>query len=73
MDWQEYPKSRMSIRTLQRETLDSIQFHTFPGIGGRTLEDILLHNSTLQNFFVPKVLIEPAHLNSFIVLCNGVE
>jgi hypothetical protein len=22
---------------------------------------------------VPKVLIEKAHLNSFIVLCNGVE
>ncbi len=44
-------------------------------MGGKTLEDILLpvHDSILQLFFVLKVLIEQAHLNSFIVLCNGVE
>jgi hypothetical protein len=73
MYWQKYTKNRTSIRTQQPKTLDSIIYHTFPGMGGRTLEDILLHDSTLQNFFVLKVLIEPAHLNSFIVLCNGVE
>jgi hypothetical protein len=37
-------------------------------MGGKTLE-ILLHDSTLQFFFVPKVLIEmPAHTYSFIVI-----
>ena len=41
--------------------------HTFPGLGGKTL-DILLHDPTLQFIFVPKVLIEmPAHTNSFVV------
>ncbi len=72
MDWQKYPKSRTPISIRQPETLDSIKCHTFPGMGGRPL-DILRHDSTLQFFFVPKVLIEPAHLNSFIVLCNGAE
>jgi hypothetical protein len=53
---------------LQPETLDSIKCHTFPGLGGKTL-DILLHNSTLQKQCVPKVLIKvPAHTNSFIVI-----
>ncbi len=73
MDRQKYLKSRLSIRIQQPETLESIKCHTFPGMEGRTL-DILLHNSTLQLFLVPKVLFEmPAHPNSFIVLCNGVE
>jgi hypothetical protein len=54
MDWQKYPKSRTSIRIWQPETLDSIKCHTFPGMGGRTLEDILLHDSTLQLFFCAK-------------------
>ncbi len=41
---------------------------TFPGFRGKTL-DILWHNSTLQFFFVPNVLIEmPAYANSFIVI-----
>jgi hypothetical protein len=66
MDWQKYPKSRTSIRIRQPETLDSIKCHTFPGIGGQTW-DILLRNSTLQFFGVPKVLIEPTHTNSFIL------
>jgi hypothetical protein len=35
------------IRIRQPETLDSIKCHTFPGLGGKTL-DILLHDSTLQ-------------------------
>jgi hypothetical protein len=69
MDWQKYPKSRTSIRIRQAETLDSIKCHTFPGMGGRTLVpgmggrtlDILLH------------ALNSSHLNSFIVLCNGVE
>ncbi len=66
MDWQKYPKSKMSIRIWQHETLDSIKCHTFPGLGSRTL-DILLHNFRI--FFVPKVLIEiPAHTNNFIVI-----
>ena len=40
-------------------------------MGGRTF-DILLHNPTLQFFFVPKVLIQvQAHTNSFIMVCNG--
>ncbi len=73
MEWQKYPKSRRSIRMWQPETLDNINCHTFPGMGDKTLKDILLHDPTLQFFFVPKVLIHPAHLNSFIVLCNGVE
>ncbi len=39
---------------------------TFTGMGGRAL-DILVHNSSLHVFCVPKVLIEkPAHTNSFI-------
>ncbi len=41
-------------------------------MGGRTL-DILLHDSTLQKKIMSKILIELAHLNTFIVLCNGVE
>jgi hypothetical protein len=61
MDWQKYPKSRTSIKTRQPETLDSIKCHTFPGMGGRTLEDILLHDFKK---IVPKDLIGPAHLNS---------
>ncbi len=70
MDLQKYP---MSIRIRQPGTLESIICHTFPGMEGRTL-DMIVHNSTLQLFLVPKVLIEmPAHTNSFIVLCNGVE
>ncbi len=72
INWQKYPISRMSIRIQQPETLDSIKCHTFPGMGSKTL-DILLHYSTLQFFFVPKVLIEQALLNSFFVLCNGVK
>jgi len=44
MDWQKYPKSRTSIRIRQPETLDSKACHTFPGMGGRTLEEILLHD-----------------------------
>ncbi len=73
MDWQKYPKNRKSIRIRQPETLDSIKWHIVPGMGGRTL-DFRLHYSTLQFFFVPKVLIEiTAHKNSFIVLCNGVK
>jgi hypothetical protein len=61
-------KSRTSIRLGQPETLDSIKYHTFPGFKGKTL-DILWHDSTLQFFFVPNVLIEiPAHINSFIVI-----
>jgi hypothetical protein len=68
MDRQEYPKSRTSIRIRQHETLDSIKYHTFPGMGGKTL-DILVHNSSFQVIFVQKVLSEmPAHTNSFIVL-----
>ena len=68
MDCHKYPKSRTSIRIQQPEILDSIKCHTFPGMGGKTL-DILLHDSTLQFFFVPKVLIEmPAHTYSFIVI-----
>ena len=40
---------------------------------GSTL-DILLHDFQLFNYFSPKVLIEiPAHINSFIVLCDGVK
>ncbi len=71
MDWQKYPKSRMSIRIQQSETLDSIKCHTFPGLGGRPL-DIRLQNSIL--LFVPKVLIEiQAHTNNFFVFYNGVE
>ena len=73
MDWQKYPKRRKSIRILQPETLDSIKRHTFPVMGGRTL-DFPLHYPALQFFFVPNVLIEmPAHTNSFIVLCNGLK
>jgi hypothetical protein len=73
MDWQKYPKRRKSIRILQPETLDSIKWHTFPVMGGRTL-DFPLHDPALQFFFVPNVLIEmPAHTNSFIVLCNGLK
>ena len=73
MDWQKYPKRRKSIRILQPETLDSIKRHTFPVMGGRTL-DFPLHDPALQFFFVPNVLIEmPAHTNSFIVLCNGLK
>ena len=68
MDWHKYPKSRTSIRLGQPETLDSIKYHTFPGFRGKTL-DILWHDSTLQFFCVPNVLIEmPAHINSFIVI-----
>ena len=68
MDWHKYPKSRTSIRTGQPETLDSTKCHTFPGFRGKTL-DILWHDSTLQFFFVPNVLIEmPAYTNSFIVI-----
>ncbi len=55
MDWQKYPKSRTSIKIWQPETLDSIKCHTFPGMGGRTL-DILLHPLNSSIFFVPKVL-----------------
>ena len=47
MDWNKYPKSRTLIRIRHPETLDSIKCHTFPGLGGKTL-DILLHDSTLQ-------------------------
>jgi hypothetical protein len=47
MDWHKYPKSRTLIRIRQPETLDSIKCHTFPGLGGKTL-DILLHDLTLQ-------------------------
>ncbi len=37
-------------------------------MGGRTsVLDILLHDSTLQKKIVPKILIEPAHTNSFIL------
>ena len=68
MDWQKYPKSRTLIRIRQPETLDSIKCHTFPVMGGRTL-DILLHTLNSSIFFVPKVLIEmPAYTNSFIVI-----
>jgi hypothetical protein len=56
MDWQKYPKSRMSIKIRQPETLDSIKCHTFPGMGDRTLKDT---SRTIQFFFVPKVLIHP--------------
>jgi hypothetical protein len=56
MDWQKYPKSRMSIKIWQPETLDSIKCHTFPGMGDRTLKDT---SRTIQFFFVPKVLIHP--------------
>ncbi len=72
MHWQKYPKSRTSIRIRQPETLDSIKWHTFPCMGGRTL-DILLHALNSSKKIVPKDLIEPAHWNSFIVLCNGFE
>ncbi len=65
MDWHKYPKSRMSTRIGQPETLDSTKYHTFPGFRGKTL-DILWHNLTLQFFFVPNVLIEM--LNRFIVI-----
>ncbi len=54
MDRQKYPKSRTSIRIWQPETLDSILCHTFPGMGDRTLKDILLHDSTLQFFLCAK-------------------
>jgi hypothetical protein len=68
MDWHKYPKSRTSISIVQPETLDSIKFHTFPGLGGKTL-DILLHYSTLQYFFEPNVLIEmPAHTKSIFLI-----
>jgi hypothetical protein len=36
MDWQKYPKSRMSFRIQQPETLDCIKHSTFSGLGGRT-------------------------------------
>jgi hypothetical protein len=42
MDWQKYPKSKMSIRIWQPETLDRIKCHTFPGLGSRTLDILLL-------------------------------
>ena len=71
MDWQKYPKRRKSIRILQPETLDSIKRHTFPVMGGRTL-DFPLHDPALQFLFVPNNLIEmQAHTNSFIVLCKS--
>jgi hypothetical protein len=54
-----------SIRIRQPETLDSIKCHTFPGMGGRTL-DILLHTLNSSIFCVPKVLIQLAHLNSLL-------
>jgi hypothetical protein len=64
MDWQKYPKSKISIRIGQPETLDSITCHTFPGLGSRAF-DILLH---YFQFFFAKVLIETlAHTNNFIV------
>jgi hypothetical protein len=68
MDWHKFPKSRTSIRILQPKTLDSIKCHTFPGLGGKSL-DILLHYSPLQLFFAPNVLTEmSAHTNSYIVI-----
>ncbi len=73
MDWHKYPKSRVSIRIRQPETLDSIKCHTFPELGGKTL-DILWPYLPVQLFFAPNVWIEnvwiemPAHTNSFIVI-----
>ncbi len=56
MDWQKYPRSRTSIRVRQPEALDSIKCHTFPCMDGRIL-DILLHNSTLQKYFAPQIVL----------------
>ena len=36
MDWEKYPKSRMSIRMKQPKTLESKTYHTFPEMGGGT-------------------------------------
>jgi hypothetical protein len=66
MDWHKYPESRKSIRILQPEPLDSIKCHSFPGLGGKTL-DIALFNSSI--IFAPNVLIVmPAHTNRIIVI-----
>ena len=68
MDQQKYPKSRMSIRIWQPETLDSIRCHTFPGMGGRTLRHSRAQFK-FSFFFGPKILIEiPAHTIGFRVL-----
>ena len=68
MDQQKYPKSRMSIRIWQSETLDNIRCHTFPGMGGRTLRHSRAQFK-FSFFFGPKILIEiPAHTIGFRVL-----
>jgi hypothetical protein len=66
MDWHKYPKSRKSIRIQQPETLYIITCHTFPGLGGKTLDIARLDSSI---FFAQNVLIVmQAHTNSFIVI-----
>ncbi len=54
MDWHKYPKSRKSIWIQQPETLYIITCHTFPGLGGKTLDIELFYSSI---FFGPNVLI----------------
>ena len=61
----------------QPKTLESKTFHTFPEMGGGTfIKHLELDLPGLIFAFscVQKVLNEePAHTNSFIVFCNGVE
>jgi hypothetical protein len=62
----------------QPKTLESKTFHTFPEMGGGTFVkhfELDLPGLILPlRWCVPKVLNEePAHTNSFILFCNGVE
>ena len=61
----------------QPKTLESKTYHTFPEIGSGTFVEQLvldLPGLIFASSFVPKVLNEePAHTNSFILFCNGVE
>ncbi len=66
MDWHKYPKSRKSIRIQQPATLYIIICHTFPGLGGKTL-DIARFASSI--FFCAKCFNCDA--NSFIVIPAG--
>ncbi len=69
MDWEEYRKSRKSIRIKQPKTLEGKTFYTFPGMGGGTFVKIFF-----QLGLSLRVLNEePAHTNGFIVFFNGVE
>jgi hypothetical protein len=70
MDWQKYPKNRKWIRIERSKALGCQTCLAFPGTRVQYFVYIPL---PLRFFFLPKVLIQPAHTSNVFVFCNSVE